>query len=35
MLQYCPYLDMADAKYSYALFNDLDSDKETELESTL
>ena len=35
MLQYCPYLDMADAKYSYTLHNGVDSDKETELESTL
>ena len=35
MLQYCPYLDMADAKYSYTLSDDIYSDKETELESSL
>jgi len=34
MLQNCPYLDMADANYSYAPLNDADSDKETEMEST-
>ena len=34
MLHHCPYLDMADAKY-YSLFNGVDSDKETEIESTL
>ena len=35
MLQNCPYLDMAAANYSYAPFNDADSDKETEMESTI
>ena len=35
MLQSCPYLDMADANYSYTPLYDVDSDKETELESTL
>ena len=34
MLHQCPYLDMADVKYSYAPFYDVDSDKETELESS-
>jgi len=34
MLQHCPYLDMADANYSYALPYDEDSDKETEMENT-
>jgi len=34
MLHHCPYLDMADAKYSYAPCYDVDSDEETELENT-
>ena len=34
MLHHCPYLDMADAKYSYAPLDDAGSDKETELENT-
>ena len=35
MLQYCPYLDMADADYSYAPCYDADSDEtETELDNT-
>ena len=34
MLHHCPYLDMADAEYNYAPCYDVDSDKETELEST-
>ena len=34
MLHHCPYLDMADAKYSYApCYDSVDSDKETELEN--
>ena len=35
MLQNYPYLDMADAKYSFAPCYDVDSDKGTETESTL
>ena len=34
MLQLCPYLDMADAKYSYAPLHDADSDKDTQMESS-
>jgi len=34
MLQHCPYLDMADALYSYTPLYDADSDKETQMEST-
>ena len=34
MLQHCPYLDMADAKYSYAPLHDADSDKDTQMESS-
>jgi len=34
MLHHCPYLDMADAKNSYALGDDVETDKETELENT-
>ena len=34
MLQHCPYLDMADANYSYAPLYDADRDKETEMESS-
>ena len=34
MLHHCNYLDMADAKYSYASLNDADSDKGTQIEST-
>ena len=34
MLYHCNYLDMTDAKYSYAPCYDVDSDQETELEST-
>ncbi|XP_020617104.1 tyrosine-protein kinase receptor Tie-1-like [Orbicella faveolata] len=34
MLLHCPYLDMADAKYSYAPLYNVDSDKETQMEST-
>jgi len=35
MLQNCPYLDMADEKYSYTPCNDVASDKGMETESTL
>ena len=35
MLQSCPYLDMADAKYNLVLCNDVDSEKEKDMESTL
>ena len=35
MLHHCPYLDMSDVNYSYAPCYDVDSDKETELESNL
>ena len=35
MLHNYPYLDMADANYSYAPYYDVDSDKETEAESNL
>jgi len=35
MLHHCPYLDMPDADYSCAPYYDIDSDKETETESTL
>ena len=35
MLQHCPYLDVSDANYSYAPYYDVDSDTETEIESTL
>ena len=35
MLHHCPYLDMADANYSYAPCYNVASDKEKELESTL
>ena len=35
MLHNCPYLDMADANYSYAPSYDTLSDEKTELESTL
>ena len=35
MLQHCPYLDMADAHYSYATLYAVDSDKETKMESTV
>ena len=34
MLLHCPYLDMADTKYSYAPLYNVDSDKETQMEST-
>jgi len=34
MLKHCPYLDMADANYSYAPCYDVDTDKGTELENT-
>ena len=34
MLQHCPYLDMADAHYSYTPLYVVDSDKETQMEST-
>ena len=34
MLQHCPYLDMTDAKYSYAPLHDADSDKDTQMESS-
>jgi len=34
MLQHCPYLDMADANYSYASLYDADSDKDAQMEST-
>ena len=35
MLHHCPYLDMADANYSYISAHDTLSDEKTELESTL
>ena len=35
MLRNCPYLDMADANYSYAPYYDTVSDEKTELESIL
>ena len=35
MLHHCPYLDMADASYSYIPAHDPLSDEKTELESTL
>jgi len=35
MLHDCPYLDMADAKYSYAPCYDTVSDERAELECTL
>jgi len=34
MLKHCPYLDMADANYSYAPCYDVATDKGTELETT-
>ena len=34
MLHQCPYLDMADATYSYAPCYDVETEKETELENT-
>jgi len=34
MLLHCPYLVMANAKYSYAPLYNVDSDKETQMEST-
>ena len=34
MLQHCPYLDMADVLYSYAPLYAVDSDHETQMEST-
>ena len=35
MLQCCPYLEMADARYSYSPCYDVDGDEKMELESTL
>ena len=35
MLRHCPYLDIADAKYSYAPCYDALGDEKTELESSL
>ena len=35
MLHHCPYLDMADAYFSCTPCYDVDSDKETDLESAL
>ena len=35
MLNYCPGLDMVDARYSYTPCYDAGSDKEMELESTM
>ena len=34
MLHHCPYLDMADANYSYAPLYETLSDEKTELETT-